>query len=453
MNIVPLVEEGLGNTSWLVDLEDGRALVVDPSRHSAPYLAAAERTGLAVAFSAETHLHADFVSGSRDLLRRGATVLAPRSAGIEFPHRGLSDGEEVDVGGLTLRAVSTPGHTPEHLAYLLLDGDEAQALFSGGSLLVGSVARTDLIDPERTEQLTRSLYRSITRRLLSLPDALPVYPTHGAGSFCTPASGRGRTTTIGEERRTNPLLAAPDEDTFVTRLLASLGSFPPYFLRLREVNRRGPRPLEGLPALGDLGPKEVQHLVEDGAEVVDVRPVDQFAAGHLRGSLSVPLRPQLASWIGWLVDPGRPLVFVLGPAQDPGEVVRQCLLIGHDELAGQLGGGVDAWVAEGLAVERMATETPEHLDVTGTASVVDVRQQAEFDAGHVPGSFHVELGSLTSGSAVLPDGPLVTLCGHGERAATAASLLARSGRHDVSIVLGGPEDWAEARGRSLVEAR
>jgi hydroxyacylglutathione hydrolase len=199
-----IVDEGLGNSSYLVDLGDGRGLAIDPARDPARYLAVAERRGLEVAFAVETHLHADFVSGARELGALGAAVLAPRAGDHKFPVRGLSDGEDVDLGGLRLRALATPGHTPEHLAYVLLDDDRPVALFSGGSLLVDSVARTDLIHPDQTEPLARSLWRSLHERVLTLPDDLPVYPTHGAGSFCSAPAGGERTTTIGRERRANP---------------------------------------------------------------------------------------------------------------------------------------------------------------------------------------------------------------------------------------------------------
>jgi glyoxylase-like metal-dependent hydrolase (beta-lactamase superfamily II) len=205
-----------------------------------PYLRAAAGRALRVAYSAETHLHADFVSGSRELAGVGAQVLAAAAGHSAFEHRGLDDGEEVDLGGLTLRALATPGHTPEHLSYLLLDGVTPVALFSGGSLLVGSVARTDLIAPGQTEQLARELSRSVHERILTLPDDLPVFPTHGAGSFCSVPAGAERTTTIGAEKADNTLLAAADEDSFVKLLLEGLGKYPPYFSRLGEVNRLAP---------------------------------------------------------------------------------------------------------------------------------------------------------------------------------------------------------------------
>lgn len=190
VDVVPLVDEGLGNSAYVVDLGDGGALVVDPARDPRPYRAVLARRGLAPRFVVETHLHADFVSGGRELAAAGALLLAPAGSDLAFPHRPLADDDELDVGGLTLRVIATPGHTPEHLAYLLLDGARPKALFSGGTLMAGGVARTDLLAPEQTEPLARAAYRSIRERLLTLPDDLVVYPTHGGGSFCSTTARR-----------------------------------------------------------------------------------------------------------------------------------------------------------------------------------------------------------------------------------------------------------------------
>lgn len=443
--ILPLVDEGLGNSSYLVDLGDGRALAVDPSRDPAPYLAEATRRRLTIAFSAETHLHADFVSGSCELAATGASILGSAAGRREFCHQGLDDGDEVDLGGLTLRALATPGHTPEHLAYLLLDGSRGLALFTGGSLLVGAVARTDLVRPDRTEELARAMYRSLRDKLLRLPDDLTVYPTHGAGSFCSAPAGAERTTTIGRERQTNPLLAAPDEDSFVARLLAGLGTYPSYFGRLPDVNRRGPHVYGPIPALPLLEVAEVRTLAGDGAQIIDVRPLAEFAAGHVPGAVSIPVRPAFASWLGWVVPPRRSLVFVAGDGQDRVDLVRQALKVGYENIAGELGGGMAAW--------REARLPEKHLRVLPTGNpppdaIVDVRQTSEYEAGHLPGAVLAELGSLPA-SAELPDGPLAVMCGHGERAMTAASLLEGAGRADVTVLEGGPQDWAAATGNRL----
>lgn len=444
--IVTFRDAGLGNSSYLLDLGDGRGLVLDPSRDPGPYLAAAERRGLRLVWTLETHLHADFVSGSRELAAMGARVVAPAAAGLQFPARRLGDGEELDLGGPSLRALATPGHTPEHLAYLLTDGGRPLGLFSGGSLLVGTVARTDLISPDRTEELARALWRSLRERILTLPDDLPVYPTHGAGSFCSAPVGAEPTTTIGREKATNPLLAAHDEDAFVRLLLGGLGSYPRYFLRLRETNRRGPRVYGAAPPpLTPLPPERVRRLLGQGAELVDARPVAAFASGHVPGALSIPLRGAFATWLGWLVPDDRPLVVVLDPDQDRGDLVRQCLKVGYERLAGELAGGMAAWRAAGLPEARIGlADVADHAGGT----VLDVRQDAEFHAGHLPGARHVELGTL-SGADELPAGPLAVMCGHGERAMTGASMLQRAGHRDLTVLVGGPGDWSEATGQPL----
>jgi glyoxylase-like metal-dependent hydrolase (beta-lactamase superfamily II)/rhodanese-related sulfurtransferase len=442
--IVTFRDEGLGNSSYLVDLGDGRGLVLDPSRDPRPYLATAARRGLRLAYTAETHLHADFVSGSSELAALGARVVAPAAARLQFPHRGLGDGDEVDLGGLSLRALATPGHTPEHLAWLLADGARPLGLFSGGSLLVGAVARTDLISPDRTEELARALWRSLQERILTLPDELPVYPTHGAGSFCSAPTGAEPTTTIGREKASNPLLAAADEDAFVKLLLGGLGSYPRYFLRLRETNRRGPRVYGASPpGLTPLLPQQVRRLVAEGAELVDARPIAAFAAGHVPAALSIPLRSAFATWLGWLVPDDRPLVVVLDPDQDCGDLVRQARKVGYERLAGELAGGMAAWQAAGLPIAQIPLGGVDSIEGRW---VLDVRQDAEFAAGHVPGAVHVELGALTD-PADLPPGPVAVVCGHGERAMTAASLLARRGRHGISVIAGGTSAWADAGGR------
>jgi len=445
--IVPVVDEGLGNSSYLVDLGDGRALAVDPVRDPTPYLDLAHQRRLRITHAVETHLHADFVSGSRELAAHGAHILAARAAELRFPHQGLDDQQELDLGGLVLRAVATPGHTPEHLAWLLLDAGRPLALFSGGALLVGGVARTDLIAPEQTEPLTRAAWRSL-QRLQALPDELPVYPTHGAGSFCSTPGEAERITTIAAEQAHNPLLAAPDEHAFTKRLLGGLGSFPPYFLRLREVNQRGPRLLGDddrvLPALPV---EQVRRLLEDGAVLVDVRPVKAFAAGHPAGALSITLRPAFATWLGWLVEADRPLLFVLDDGQDRGDLLRQCFNIGYERLAGELLGGMAAWAAAGLPEDHLELVAPSEV----AGPVLDVRQASEVAAGHLPGAVSVELGALGSdGGQGLPAGPLTVMCEHGERAMTAASLLVRAGRGGLRVVIGGgPAEWSQATGRPL----
>ncbi|MBQ0924963.1 MBL fold metallo-hydrolase [Saccharopolyspora endophytica] len=446
VDLVPLIDEGLGNSAYLVDLGDGRALVVDVSLDLRAAQQAARRRGLTVAFAADTHLHADFVSGARQLSATGGTrVLASAAGHREFRHTGLHDEDEIDLGGLRLRALATPGHTHEHLSFLLLDGDRPVGVFTGGSLLVGSAARTDLITPEQTEPLARQQYASL-RRLAGLPDEVAVWPTHGAGSFCSAPPGAQRTSTIGGEKATNPLLRAEGEDAFVAALTGSLGSFPDYFLRLAEVNRRGPAVLDTDPGLPGLDVARVRSLLAEGAQVVDARPVPEFAAGHIPAALSIPLRPVFASWLGWLADPERPLIVVRGDEQDPAEIAWQAAKIGCTNITGELHGGMDAWIGDEQEITATRLVRAEEID---RENVLDVRQVPEFAAGHVPGSTHVELGSLADRAEALPHAPTVVMCGHGERAMGAASLLEQAGHRDLAVLEGGPADWAQATGRPL----
>ncbi|MDQ6712979.1 MAG: rhodanese-like domain-containing protein [Candidatus Dormibacteraeota bacterium] len=440
--IVPLVDEGLGNSSYVVALGDGRALVLDPRRDPTPYLNLADELKLRIAFAVETHLHADFISGSRELAAFGAAILAPRASHLATAYRGLEDGEEVELGGLTLRAVATPGHTPEHFAYVLLDGSTPRALFSGGAILPGGAARPDLIGPEQTEPLAHDLYRSAHQRLRNLPDELAVYPTHGAGSFCSAGTDGPRTTSLGRERETSPLFKIATEDGFVRTFLDGLGTYPPYFLRLRAVNQRGAR-LYGVkpPELTQLSVDEFRRQQAAGAIVIDVRPFVDFGRSHIPAALSIALRPAFASWLGWIIQADRPLVFVRAPNQDGRDLIEQCLKIGYENLVGELAGGMSAWQSAGLPVSTIATG---QVNEEPRGTPLDVRQASEWPTGHIPGARHVELGSITAAAGAIPAGPLLIYCGHGERAMTAASLLEGQGHKSLAVLDGGFDAWRSA---------
>jgi hydroxyacylglutathione hydrolase len=447
-DLVPVLDGGLGNTTWLVDLGEGRALAVDASRDLRAVRQAAQARGLAVAFAADTHLHADFITGAVDLSRAGATLLASAAGARDYPHTGLRDGDEVDLGGLTLRALATPGHTDEHLSFLLLDGSLPLGVFTGGSLVVGAAARTDLVSPQRTEELTRAQWRSLQRQI-TLPDEVRVWPTHGAGSFCSAPPGAERSSTIGQERTSNALLRVGSEDAFVAALLGGLGTYPAYFRHLGEVNRRGPRPVDRPPTLTGQTPQQLTAAADRGALVVDVRPVAGFAAGHIGGAVSIPLRDVFATWLGWTTDPQTPLVFVRDADQDPDEIVWQALKIGYENFIGELAGGMAAWAGAGLPSRRTALLDADQLEDRG---VVDVRQRSEFAGGHLPAAANVELGALAEGEPADVGPGTAVMCGHGERAMTAASLLERAGHADVAVVVGGPDDWARATGRELARS-
>lgn len=445
LEIISVVDEGLGHSSHVVDLGDGSALVVDPARFPDEQRRLAAARGWRLAWTADTHSHADYISGSPTLAAEGATFLASAGARLEVPHRPVEPGEEIELTpAIILRAIPTRGHTPDHLSYLLIDDDVPVALFSGGSLMVGALGRTDLLGREPQEDLTRQLFRSLHREILELPDDVAVYPTHGAGSFCSAPAGSARITTIGQERATNPLLAIDDEDEFVDALLSGLGSFPGYFCELPEINRRGPVVHRAVPDLDRLDPSTVTRHLQAGAVLVDARPIADFAAAHPAGAISIQHRSVFASWLGWLIDLDRPVVFVLDEATDRTDLVRQCLTVGHDAIVGELDGGMDAWTAAGLPTESTALLGA--TEIAGT--VLDVRQDSEWDAGHLHGALHIELGALDP--AAVPDGPVTVMCGHGERAMTGASILQAGGHQDVAVLAGGPTDVSSATGTPLV---
>lgn len=448
MRVHEFVDEGLGHSSYVIDLGDGTAAIIDPPRFPTEHEALIERSGRRLWWTIDTHSHADYVTGSPGLVARlGPTFLAPAASNLDTPHRPLHDGERIALAtGVALTAIATPGHTPDHHAYLLeLDGAPV-ALFTGGSLMVGTVGRTDLCGPDLAVPLAHEMFRSL-HRFDSLPDDLAVYPTHGAGSFCSAPGAADRTTTLGRERVTNPLLAITDEDAFVAQLVEGFGTFPTYFGRLPELNRRGPTRIDTLPTLALLDAGDVARRAADGAVVVDARPFIAFGAGHLPGSVSNTLRPVFGSWLGWLVPADTPLVFVVDATQDRHDLVRQCLDVGHEQLVGELDGGMDAWTASDRPIATIPVVKVADLDRT----IIDVRQANEYRNGHIPVARNVELAAITT-APIATDEPATLMCGHGERAMTAASLLARRGIH-VRVFDGGPDTWATATGQALEAGR
>jgi hydroxyacylglutathione hydrolase len=329
-----------------------------------------------------------------------------------------------------------------HHAYVLEHGGDPIGLFAGGSLMVGTVGRTDLDGPDSAEPLVHEMFRSL-RRFDDLPDDLAVYPTHGAGSVCGAAGSSERTTTLGAERTSNPLFAIGAEDDVVETLLGGFGSFPSYFLRLPELNRLGPPRLDQTPSLERLSTAALADHMAGGALIVDARPMKHFGAGHIPGSMSNTLRPAFPSWLGWLTEPGQPLVFLFDEVQDRSDLVRQCLDVGVENLLGELDAGIDAWCESGRPIAQLPIVDSE----TFAPTAIDVRQRNEYQEDHIPGAINVELGSVIDAARTV--GPVTVMCGHGERAMTTASILTTNGHADVSVFDGGPDTWAAATGRDL----
>jgi rhodanese-related sulfurtransferase/glyoxylase-like metal-dependent hydrolase (beta-lactamase superfamily II) len=435
-----LHDEALANSSYVVEVGDGRAVAIDPPRDVDRHLRVAQQHDLELVTTLDTHLHADYVSGAIELAARGVEAVAPRAGGAAS-QRGIGDGERLEWDGVALRALGTPGHTPEHLAYVLESDGSPQAVFTGGSLILGGAARTDLLGDERTDELARAQFHSL-RRLAELPDRVAVHPTHGAGSFCLAAATIVDHATVGSERATNPLLAIDDEEAFVDALVQGFGAFPTYYRHLQAVNRAGPPLLASLEAPPMLSAEAAARRVAQGALLVDARPVGQWAAEHPVGALSIELRPAFASWLGWAVPFGAPVV-VLADEQHHREITRLARRIGYDDVA-FLDGGIAAWRAAGMPVTSVEQVDPDEARARQDAGalLVDVRQVAERSGDRLPGAVRLELGELIAGA--VPDPPeSIVFCGHGERSATAASVLERLGVRAANL-RGGTAAWIAA---------
>lgn len=430
MKVIPFVHEGLGNSSYLVQISERSAILVDPDRNVSRYLREADAGGLGIVDVLETHLHADFVTGSRELLDLiGVEPHASRDGRLAFPHRGVSPGDAFVVEGVRIRVVGSPGHTSEHVSYALqAPRSEAPVLFSGGSLIVGGAARTDLISPDLTEELTRAQYRTLQHAFADLSDDTLLYPTHGGGSFCSTSVGGERTSTLGRERASNPLLAIPDEDEFANWFPTTFPSAPDYFYKMRPINQAGPRLRAAIADPPSLSASDFRDKHASGV-VIDTRHIDEYMNGHIPGAISIAFRPAYSTWLGWVVPLGTPLYFVIGdePLED---VLSESLLVGHENFAGWLQGGMESWNRAGLPVQTtrsVATDEVRQLMNEG-AVALDVRERGEFEASHVDGAINMPLGDLLESSASLPKtAPIVAYCGHGERAMTGISLLERKG--------------------------
>ncbi len=458
MRVRQFVDEGLGNSAHLVISEsDSVAALIDPLRDVDQYVAAARAEGVRITHVFETHIHNDFLSGSRELAAlTGARIVASADAGLEFDHQPVRDGDTLAIGDVQLTVLATPGHTPEHVCYLAQNTAkpaEPAVLFSGGSLLVGAMSRTDLLGHEHATGLARQLYHSLHEKILPLGDDVIVHPTHGAGSFCTAAAAAESTSTIGRERRTNPYLALHGPEVFTERLLASMPSYPTYFDHMRAVNRRGPHVLGELPRLAPLTPHDVHARHRHGEAVVDTRSIHDYARGHIPGVYHVELRPAFGSWVGWVVPFGTPVIVVSETTEVHEYAVRQLVRIGYDDLPGYLDGGMDAWKTAGLPVERVPVLTMREvrqrlLEEAGEPMVVvDVRQAHEWAAGHAPQAELVEAGALSCAELHLPHDRLLAIhCGHGQRAATGLSVLEHRGYKNLALIAEGIDEWREAGG-------
>ncbi|MCK2144952.1 MULTISPECIES: rhodanese-like domain-containing protein [Streptomyces] len=423
---------GLGNRHYLAGGAT-TAVAVDPPRDIDQVIAAAARRGVRIALVVETHVHNDYVSGGLELARvTGAEYLVPAAARVAFPRTPVHDGDSADVDqDLTLHAVATPGHTPHHTAYVLHEAGAPVAAFTGGSLLIGTVGRPDLVEPRLTEELARAQHASAHRLADTLPDATAVLPTHGFGSFCSSAQADGETSTVGQERSANEALVK-DADTFVAELLAALDDVPAYYAHMGPVNSTGPAPVDLTPpATAD--PATLADRLAAGEWVVDLRHRVAFAEGHVPGTYNFEADGQLATYLAWLIPWGKPVTLLAESPAQLAEAQRELVRVGIDRPAAAATGGPADWLPPGTAPASFRRATFAELAGERPAAVLDVRRDSERAGRRIEGSLHIPLHTLAGRLDELPEGPVWVHCAGGMRAAVAASLLDAAGHEVVAV--------------------
>lgn len=485
----------LAHASYMLG-SDGIAAVVDPQRDVEIYLEEAARQGLRITYVIETHLHADFVSGHRELAARtGAEIYVGRAANAKFPHHGVVEGDEIRFGRCILRFLETPGHTVESLCVLVTDLDrdrsaEPFAVLTGDTLFIGDVGRPDLSPDHTPQQLAAMLYHSLHGKLLGLPDSVEVYPAHGAGSLCGRNISQQRQSTIGEQRRMNYALKPMAEQEFVSLMTAEFAARPGYFIQDAEINREGAPSLNELPAPPALTPEDIEFLSAKGAIVrsparakrsagettgeraspagtieevpilLDVRSAAQFCAGHVPGSINIGLGGQFASWAATIIGLERQIILVADGTQEVAEARTRLARVGIENVIGYLDGSVEAWQRSGRALATipqisaadLAAELGQH---PGSVQVLDVRRAAEWSAGHIAEAIHVPLDNLglaheTSQieqqfASLRRDQLVAVHCKSGYRSAIACGILERAGFRNVINVVGGFDAWQAAK--------
>ena len=450
----------LAHASYLIG-SDGEAAVIDPQRDVDQYIEEAAAQGLQVKYIIETHLHADFVSGHRELAdKTGAEIVFGKEAGATFPHRAVKDGDELTIGRVKLRIMETPGHTPESICVLATEtekkaGEDAcvPKLLTGDTLFIGDVGRPDLAGGRgyTSQDMAAMMYDSLHKKILMLPDDVEVYPAHGAGSMCGKNLSTDTSSTIGQQRKFNYALQPMSKDEFVRMMTTDLPEAPAYFPKDAEINRGGAAPLEELPPLQSMTPAEVAECAKHGCIVLDVRTADEFGAGHVPGSMNIGLGGQFASWAGTLIPMTAPIV-LLAESEDKAEEARMRLArVGLENLKGHLAGGIDAWKEVGFEVAivpQISVGDLKHLiESRSDLQVIDVRRPAEYESGHVPRAVTSPLSKLRESWPLLAFDPAKTttvICAGGYRSSAATSLLKAAGFADLLNVTGGTSAWIKA---------
>jgi len=448
--------EGIAELSYLVgDDDEGIAAVFDPRADCDVYIEAAREAGVAITHIFETHIHADLVSGSRELCARldSAKIYASGEGGAQygFDPEKIKDGDRFTFGEVLVTARHTPGHTPEHMSYLLAEADhpdEPWAVLTGDSLFVSSAGRPDLLGEKHTKQLAEQQFHTLRDFYLKLPDHVMIYPNHGAGSPCGADIGARLSSTIGYERKFNKFLQFSDAKSFSDYAIKTAPPVPHYYPIMKKVNAEGPRVIGNLPRVPTLPPKAFKEAIEKKAGIlVDVRNMLAFGGGHVVGALNIGGTPILSIWAGWMLDPQEPILLVLEDDDDLERIVRLFVRTGYTKFGGYLIGGMKAWDAAGFPLERIGQMSVHELNERKSSlQVVDVRSPGEWKKGHVPGARHIFLPELGKRMSELDrNKPTAVYCGSGYRASIATSILKTQGFNELWNVPGSWEAWKKAK--------
>lgn len=446
----------LAHASYLIG-SDGEAAVVDPQRDVDQYVDEAEAQQLKIKYIIETHLHADFVSGHRELAERtGAEIAFGKEAGATFPHRAVKDGDELSIGRVTLRIMETPGHTPESICVLVTDTEtspEPQKVLTGDTLFIGDVGRPDLAGGKgyTAQAMAAMMYDSLHEKILKLPDEVEVYPAHGAGSMCGKNLSTETSSTIGDQRKFNHALQPMSKDQFVKMMTTDLPEAPAYFSKDAEINRTGAAPLDDLPSLASMPPAEVAECARHGCVILDVRSAAEFGAGHVPGSLNIGLGGQFASWAGTLIPMTAPIVLVAESEEKAEEARMRLARVGLENVKGCLAGGLDAWQEAGLELALVpqisVADLKEMIEARPDLQIIDVRRPAEYVSGHAPRALSSPLSKLRETWPSLNFDPAKTtavICAGGYRSSAATSILQAVGFSELLNVTGGTTAWIKA---------
>lgn len=448
---------GLAIHSYLVGDEKTKACaVIDPVRDVEEYIQIARENGIQVAHILETHVHADFVSGAKELKRKLDEKPVIHCSGMggeawipSYADRIVKDGDKVDLGSVVLQAVHTPGHTPEHLMWAIMESGSVTKLLTGDFLFVGAVGRPDLLGGEEGARLAHQLYATVFRKLDSYSDDVEVRPAHGAGSLCGKSLGSTPYSTLGLERTHNVYLRKMPEEEWVASLMDEMPPVPKYFSRMKRLNVAGADSIEKtLNTLKPLPPEEVLREISKGAIVVDLRSKEAFAAVHIPQAVNIPFNPQLSTWAGWFLSENEPIILVLDEPRYLHESVLALLRVGFDRIEGFLAGGMQAWENAGFDTSRLNVVSTEELyrslKENDQPFVLDVRTEEEWDHGHISSAHHLYAGLVPDHLNQLPkDRPIAVVCGSGFRSSIVSSCLMRNGFRSVSNVDGGMSLWVQ----------